>query len=289
MAQAVPDWEGIKREIDREFIRTLKENLVFASLMPPPRFVRDMGIQTLEAKSYGEETGKSFISMEVPEFQPTDGAGPATVTIKIPKMGRDMHYSEEQALQAAASGVDTVEAEEKAFSMARDIDDFLAFGNTDLGIKGVLNHTDVLTVDNSASTNWTVGSDIVKDLNAAVAKLLDKQHYGPFVLALNPLDSDLLGAFITNTSVQAEDKLNRTIQPGIVYTKRVAQNKAYLVEFNARNFRPVVPRDIGAVGRPLRREWTDPITGAMRMRKMTALGLQIRHGDGACAVTFDRV
>lgn len=287
MAIVTPQWEGIKKEMDREFNRTLKENLVFAALMPRPRFVRDLGVQVVENVKYGEDTG-AWIAMETPEFQPTGMGGPTVSLDKIPLMGKDLHVDERQRLAEEFAGVDTVQAEEKAFALAKEIDDFLAFGNTKLGIKGILNHGDILTYDNSASTDWTVANDAVADLNAAVAELLDAEHYGPYALMMNPLDSDLFGSFITNTSVQLEEKLNRNIRPGIIYSKRIVQNNAYLIEFNARNFRPIVPRNVGAVGRVLTREKTDELTGALSMRKLTALGLQIRHGDGVQKITFDR-
>lgn len=287
MAIPVPNWDGIKKELDTEFIRTLKQNLVFAALMPQPRFVRDLGVQVLEAKAFGESSG-GWIAMDTPEFQPIDEAGPSTLQHKIPVMGRDVTVGEREMLAEQYAGVDTVEAEEKAFGLAKDIDDFLAFGNAKLGIKGILNAAGIVTVDNSASTNWTVANDAVKDLNASVAQLLNKEHYGPFTLMMHPLDSDLFGAFITNTSVQLEDKLNKSIQPGIVYSKRITQGNAFLVEFNARNFRPILPKNIGAVGRPLRRTKVDELTQSMSMRWMTALGLQLRHEDGVCKIVFDR-
>lgn len=281
------EWEGIKKEVEREFVTNLREELIFAPLMPAPRFVRDIGVQAVESYTDIEDSG-AWVDMEMPEFQPTAmGRGDVRLD-KIPLFGKDVSTSERQRLAEEAAGLDTTEAERKGRALAVEIDDFLAFGNAKLGIKGILNHGDILTFDNSAATDWTVANDAVGDLNGAVAELLAAKHRGPFSMLMNPLDSDLFGAFITGTSVQLDEKLNRSIRPGIIYTEKVPQNNAYLVEFSRRNFRPIVPRNIGAVGRPLKRAKVDELIGSLHQRFWTALGLKIDHGDGVQKIIFDR-
>lgn len=292
MAYPTPQWDGVKKEIDREFIRTLKDNLVAASLFEAAgaiRYTRDLGVQAVDAVSFGEESGAA-VSMNIPEFHPTDGAGPTTNPDLVAIYTKDAKVTERERLAAESVGVDTVEAEEKGYALAKEIDNALLFGTglATVGNRyGILNHPSILTVDNSGTTNWTTGNDAVKDLNAGVAKLLNANHQGPITLMMNPLDSIAMGSFITNTSAQVDSKLNSLIRPGILYSKRISSGNAFLVEINSRNFRALVPRDIGAIGRPQRRTDVDEITGTMRMRWLTALGLQNRHPDGVVKVTFD--
>lgn len=254
-----PDWDNIIRQIDYTFVRTLRRRLTAAPLFTPYQ-VRDLGVKTLAWKKYNDDAAGATISMTIPAFSPTAGTGPDSFTLDLPVFTKDSHWDVRDRLAAAASGVDTVEADIKAFSMAQDINTYLYKGRTGGpgAATGILNDSAVVAVDNSSSTNWTVGNDMIKDLNYAVKSLMNAQHWGPYTLLMHPADSDLWGAFITNTSAQARDRKPDLIQ-NVIYDKECAQNKAFLIEVDPVNYDCVVPSEFGEVGRVNRLVRSDPI------------------------------
>jgi len=283
-----PDWDNIIRQIDYTFVRTLRRRLTAVPLFTPYQ-VRDLGVKTLNWKRYNDDAAGATISMTIPGFSPTAGTGPDTFTLDLPVFTKDSHWDLRDRLAAAASGVDTVEADIKAFSLAQDINAYLYRGRTNGpgATVGILNHADILTVDNSASTNWTVGNDMVKDLNFGIKTLMNAQHWGPYTLLMNPADSDLWGGFITNTSAQARDRKPDLIQ-NVIYDKECDVNQAFLIEVDPINYDAVVPSEFGEVGRVNRLVRSDPILQDLDMRWMTALAPRVKHGDGVLKLTFDR-
>lgn len=292
MATPVPGtWENVKIDTDRAFVRALRENLIATELFPGrPRLVRDLGVQAFNFREIPEDTGAT-ISMAIPEFQPTDGAMGAETVGEIPVFVKDAKVTERERLAMEYTGLDTVEAEEKGIALAKEIEQYLLFGKTGGpgATTGILNDAGILSTDFTGTTNFTVGNDVIKSLNAALATSMVNRFYGRKRIVMNPADFDLMGAFITNTSVQVEEKLNPQLRgTAPLFSERVTAGNLYIIDVSPTNYRAVVPRDIGAIGRPQRRSDVDEITGTMRMRWLTALGLEKRRPKAVHKVIFDR-
>lgn len=291
MATPTPAWEGVKIDFDKAFVRALREELIAPELFPgTPRLVRDLGVQAFNFRELPEDTGAT-ISMTIPEFQPTDGAmGPETLG-EIPVFVKDAKVDERERLAMEVTGLNTAEAEEKGIALAKEIENYLLFGKTGGpgATTGILNDPGILVTDFSGTTDFDNGNDVVKSLNAAIAISMSNRFRGRKRIVMNPLDFDVLGAFITNTSVQVEEKLNPNLNRDVLFSERVTQGNLFLITPSPTNYRAVVPRDIGAIGRPQRRSDVDAITGTMRMRWLTALGLEKRRPKAVHKVVFDRV
>lgn len=285
MATPTPNWDGVIRELDTTFVRTLRRKLTAAPLFTP-HFVRDEGVKTLQYKSYPDDDTPTTISMEVPGFSARSGKGPTTATVDVPILTRDVHWDKRDRLAAEFTGIDTLEADNQAFALARDINDYLLKGHG--ATPGILNHGDVQDATADTGGNWTVGNEMVKDLNVALRYLTVAEHDGPAVLMMSPEDEDLFGSFITDTSVQVREKMPGRVS-NILYDKAIAAGEFYLVEPDARNFDAVVPKPIGGVGRVVRKTRSDEVLEDLDIRWETYLVPRIRHGDGVVKGTLARV
>lgn len=286
MSYPVPDWDNVKRVVDTRFLNTLKKNLTAAQIFTPFR-VRDLGVKSVQRWKIDEQPGAK-ISMEIPAFSPTSGKT-SSYSVDLPIISKDGFMEERDRLAAAQVGLDTQDAAEKGYAMAVEINEYLYKGKAPGPATGLLNHADRLLLDNSGTKNWTIGNDMVKDLNEADALLADKEHVNePRVLLMNPKDKDLFGSFFTSTSVQVREKLQAQglNLASVQYDKVVAQNKAYLIAVSPDNFQAVTPyagvgateymAEVGEFGKHLKYRW------------MTALAPWIHRGTCTVEVTFDR-
>lgn len=277
MATPTPEWDGVIRELDTSFVRTLRRKLTAAPLFTP-HFVRDEGVKTLQYKSYPDDDSPTTISMEVPGFSARAGKGPTTATVDVPILTRDVHWDKRDRLAAEFTGIDTLEADNQAFALARDINDYLYKGHG--STVGILNHPDVIDATGDTGSNWAAsGNNAVKDLNTALKKLTVAEHDGPVVLLMSPEDEDLFGSFITDTSVQMREKMPGRVS-NVMHDKAVSAGEFYLIEPDPRNFDAVVPRPVGGVGRVTRKTRSDEVLEDLDIRWETYLVPRIRHGDG---------
>lgn len=271
-----PDWDGVIREVDRTFVRTLRRNLTAAPLFTP-HVVRDLGIQTVVWQKWPDDASPTTISMAIPGFSARSGKGPTSEKVDIPVLTRDAYWDQRQRKAAEYAGIDTIEADNHAFAMARDINDYLYLGFED--VPGILNHPDVLDVIADTGNNWTVANEAVQDLNFGLKSLGVAEHAGPVVLLTNPANEDLLGSFVTGTSVQLMEKIPGRVS-NILYDKAVAADRFYLIETDPRNFDAIVPSEVGTIGRVNRITDSDPIIDDLKIRWMTAIVPRIRRGEG---------
>jgi len=286
MSYPVPNWDGMVRAVDAKFVEVLRRPLPALALFAGKEFrVSDLGIRTLEWKKISDDLAGAVISMDIPALSP-DRGGTTDDSIQIPVFTKDLHYDERDYAAATRSGMDTVAAERASYAMAIEVNKYLLKGRT--GGPGaaisILNHPDLLTHD-ATGGNFENAADVSKHLNKAIAKLLDKQHMGPFTLLMHPLDQDLWGNFIGQTSVTLRDALPPLVN-GVLYDKDgAAQGEMYLIEPSSVNYDVVTPVGLGNVQRRVK---VDPIMGSVDVRFLTALVPRVKHGDGVCRIDFDR-
>lgn len=290
--------EFVKQE-EQGFVRKFRRDLIAARYFTHTP-VKSLATTKLEWREISDSAG-AHISMEIPALKAQDGLTVTRREAEIPLFTKDLTWGG-RALDAIKAGqMDIEESRQAALAMAEEINDFLFYGEGDASgpatapvatAEGILNSTGALSVDNSATTNWTNPTDVSDDLSDAIKELLVKGHTperGQYVLFMNPADSDLLMRWRAETDRQTKDILPQVIGAP-VFEGTVPQNKAQLVAVSPDNFDVVGPMGMGDV-RTFRDdpgEVGNMMGKPLWVRHLWAGTVRIKRPDFRVDITFDR-
>lgn len=300
MPYNIPDrtFEDFITEVQDDFVEELRRRLT-ATQFFSETLVRDLGVKTYEWREINDTDEDVSISMEIPEPSQSDAGTIEKQSLDIPVLKKDIHYDGRDWLAYQAAGLDTVDAQQKARRLAEEVNDYLYYGDSN-GVgpsTGLLNDSDILTLDNSGSTDWTQPDDVLADLAEAKRELLENFHRGPYTLLMDPFDSDLFPRRRANTDTTVEESIPDNIQ-GPVFDHVInnqtgtdstssSGGRAYLLEAAPDNFDAVTPFGVGSVRREVM-EGNNMMGEGVWVRFLTALAPRVIRPTSIIEITFDR-
>lgn len=288
--------QGFVTQVETGFVQALQRKLTatqFFEYTP----TNDISIQSIDWREISDQANNVRITMEIPTLEAQDGSNITKKSLEIPLFTKDLTYGGRAWNAYKRAGLDVEDARQAGRIMAEEINDYLYFGANGAALPGpatgLLNNVDIASHTDAyaATTNWTVVDDMVNSINASITKLLVDEHQGPFVLLMNPADSDLFNRFraVGGGDRQAIDYLPSLVR-GPFYDKAVATNTAYLFEPGRDNFDAVGPFSPGEV----RTFSDDPGEAGLMMgkqiwiRHMSGIAPRVKRTSAIRKLTFDR-
>ncbi|HHV97574.1 MAG TPA: bacteriocin family protein [Clostridiaceae bacterium] len=134
---------------------------------------------------------------------------------------RDLEYSEQMGLP-----VDLSSAMHAATQCALKEDEFIFYGNEELGYKGLLNECGIIKLPIS---DWSEGENPFKDISAGLAKFIENGIVGRKALVVSPQLFVQLQRIQPGTGTTEYERISKLIGGNIYSTPIIKGNKAVLV------------------------------------------------------------
>ncbi|HHV72637.1 MAG TPA: bacteriocin family protein [Clostridia bacterium] len=134
---------------------------------------------------------------------------------------RDLEFSEQMGLP-----IDLSSAARAASQCALKEDEFIFFGNDELGYKGLLTEDGIIKLPIS---DWSEGENPFKDISAGLAKFIEKGIVGRKALVVSPDLFVQLQRIQQGTGTTEYDRICKLLDGNIFSTPVLKGNKAVLV------------------------------------------------------------
>ena len=149
---------------------------------------------------------------------------------------RDLELSERMGLP-----VDLSSAVQAATQCALKEDEFIFFGNEELGYKGLLTEEGVIKLPMS---DWSEGENPFKDIAAGLAKFIENGIVGRKALVVSPNLFVQLQRIQPGTGTTEYDRISKLLNGNIFSTPVLKNNKAVLVCAEPQNMDLVIGQDM---------------------------------------------
>lgn len=149
---------------------------------------------------------------------------------------RDLEFSERMGLPADLSSVSRA-----ASQCALKEDEFIFFGNDELGYKGLLTEDGIIKLPLS---DWSEGENPFKDISAGLARFIENGIVGRKALVVSPNLFVQLQRIQPGTGITEYDRISKLLDCNIFSTPVLKNDKAVLVCAEPQNMDLVIGQDM---------------------------------------------
>jgi len=254
----------------QEVRRTVVGRRLVALFGPLGAGVESVPLETIKKDSSAE------IDLEgKPDTHPI-GTHEKETYIRVPILYKDflLHWRDVKWSQDMNAPLDMTNAIRAAHKVG-DAEDGLIFnGNKELGIHGLLNYPGSLKVKGG---DWKVPNEPVKDVYAAIAKLLEADHHFPYALVTSLDMYEALLKPVKESPALELEQVGKICEDGVMWSPQIPAGTAALVSTGAQNF------DI-AVAEDLQIAYLGPTDMNYRFRVYESLVLRVKRPSAVCVI-----
>ncbi len=262
--------ENMLQAAIKEVRRTVVARKLMALFGPLGAGVETVSLETIKKDEPAE------IDLEgKPDPHPI-GAHEKETYVRIPLIYKDfiLHWRDVKWSLDARSPLDVANAVRAAHQVGDAEDDLIFNGNKDLGIHGLLNCPGSLSVKGG---DWSKAGDPVKDVYAALKKLLDANHHFPYVLLTSVDMYEQLLKPVKESPVLELEQLSKLCSDGVVWSPQVPTGTAALLSTGSQNFDIAVAEDLAIA-------YLGPSDMNYRFRVYESLVLRVKRPTAICVI-----
>lgn len=196
--------------------------------------------------------------------------------IRVPIIYKDfyLHWRDVKWSQDMKAPLDVTNAMRAAHQVG-DAEDKLVFnGYAELGMHGLLNYPGSSGVKRS---DWKTAGAPVKDVYAAISKLLEADHHFPYALVTSVDMYEALLKPVKESPALELEQLGRLFEDGIMWSPQIPTGTAAVISTGAQNF------DI-AVAEDLQIAYLGPSDMNYRFRVYESLALRVKRPTAICVI-----
>ncbi|MBX3076521.1 bacteriocin family protein [Candidatus Obscuribacterales bacterium] len=204
------------------------------------------------------------------------GAHEKETYVRVPLIYKDfiLHWRDVKYSQDTRSPLDNANAVRAAHQVG-DAEDALLFnGNAELGIHGLLNCPGSQSVQGG---DWSKAGDPVRDVYAALKKLLDAEHHFPYVLLTSVDMYEQLLKPVKESPVLELEQLSKLCSDGVLWSPQVPPKTAALLSTGSQNFDIAVAEDLSIA-------YLGPSDMNYRFRVYESLVLRVKRPTAICVI-----
>ncbi len=196
--------------------------------------------------------------------------------IRIPLIYKDffLHWRDVTWSQDMGAPLDPTNAVRAAHQVGHAEDNLLFNGSKDMGIHGLLNSPGSLSVDGG---DWKKAGAPVKDVYAAISKLLDSSHHFPYALVASVDMYETLLKPVKESPVLELEQVNKVCGDGVHWSPQIPAGTAAVISTGPQNF------DI-AVAEDLQIAYLGPSDMNYRFRVYESLVLRVKRPTAICVI-----
>jgi len=196
--------------------------------------------------------------------------------IRIPLIYKDffLHWRDVTWSQDMKAPLDGTNAIRAAHQVGHAEDNLLFNGSKELGIHGLLNAPGSLSVEGG---DWKKPAAPVKDVYAAISKLLDASHHFPYALVTSVDMYETLLKPVKESPVLEIEQVNKVCGDGVHWSPQIPAGTAAVISTGAQNF------DI-AVAEDLQIAYLGPSDMNYRFRVYESLVLRVKRPTAVCVI-----
>jgi uncharacterized linocin/CFP29 family protein len=220
--------------------------------------------------------GKAEIDLEGQADTNPIGSHEKETYVRVPLIYKDflLHWRDVKWSQDIHAPIDITNAVRAAHQVGDAEDDLVFNGSAELGIKGLLNHPGSLQL---AGGDWKIPNEPVKDVYAAIAKLIEANHHFPYALVTSLDMYEALLKPVKESPALELDQLGKLCLDGIHWSPQIAPGTAAVISTGAQNF------DI-AVAEDLQIAYLGPNDMNYRFRVYESLVLRVKRPNAVCVI-----
>lgn len=196
--------------------------------------------------------------------------------IRIPLIYKDffLHWRDVTWSQDMGAPLDPTNAVRAAHQVGHAEDNLVFNGSKELGIHGLLNSPGSLSVEGG---DWKKAAAPVKDVYAAISKLLDSAHHFPYALVASVDMYETLLKPVKESPVLELEQVNKVCGDGVHWSPQIPAGTAAVISTGSQNF------DI-AVAEDLQIAYLGPADMNYRFRVYESLVLRVKRPTAICVI-----
>lgn len=196
--------------------------------------------------------------------------------VRVPLLYKDfwLHWRDVKWSQDMHAPIDITNAVRAAHQVGDAEDDLIFNGSKGLGIDGLLNYPGSQKIQGG---DWKVPNEPVKDVYAAIGKLIAAQHHFPYALVCSLDMYEALLKPVKESPALELDQLSKLCMDGIHWSPMIEKGTAAVVSTGAQNF------DI-AVAEDLQIAYLGPSDMNYRFRVYESLVLRVKRPTAVCVI-----
>lgn len=256
-----------------EVRRTVVARKVISLFGPLGAGVESVPLETIKDEDHAE------IDLEGKPDQKPIRTHEKETYIRVPLIYKDfmLHWRDVQWSQDMKAPLDMTNAVRAAHQVGDSEDDLIFNGHKELGLYGLLNYPGTLSVKRS---DWKVDGAPIKDVYAAISKLLQANHHFPYALVTSVDMYEALLKPVKESPALELEQLGRLIDDGIMWSPQIPSGTAVVISTGMQNF------DI-AVAEDLQIAYLGPVDMNYRFRVYESLVLRVKRPTAICVIRAD--
>lgn len=233
------------------------------------------GVETVSLETIKKDTAAEIDLEGKPDPHPI-GAHEKETYVRVPIIYKDfiLHWRDVKWSQDSRSPLDNANAIRAAHQVGDAEDGLLFNGNAALGIHGLLNYPGSQHVKGG---DWSMAGDSVKDVYAALKKLLDADHHFPYVLLTSVDMYEQLLKPVRESPVLELEQLSKLCSDGIMWSPQIPPKTAALISTGSQNFDIAVAEDLSIA-------YLGPNDMNYRFRVYESLVLRVKRPTAICVI-----
>ncbi len=196
--------------------------------------------------------------------------------VRVPLIYKDflMHWRDVKWSQDIGAPLDVTNAIRAAHQVGHAEDNLLFNGSADLKVHGLLNWPGSLSIKGG---DWNQAGVPVKDVYAAISKLLEANHHFPYALVTSLDLYETLVKPVRESPVLELEQVRQICEDGVSWSPQIPAGTVAVVSTGAQNF------DI-AVAEDLQVAYLGPSDMNYRFRVYESLVLRVKRPTAICVI-----
>ncbi|MCL5256318.1 MAG: bacteriocin family protein [Chloroflexi bacterium] len=199
------------------------------------------GMQAIPNFMY-EVLGPAHLDM-IETYDDTPISATGRVFQPMPVISKDfiLHWRDIELSRRLGFPLELGAAGAAAYFVADMEDNLIFWGSDDLKEPGLLNASDIMTVDHS---DWGQVGTIFGDAVNAMTQLVGHGFFGPYAMVVSPADFALMSRLYGNTGRLEVEQVRQVMTAGVFFTASVPDGTSIVVSTGPQNLDLVIGQDM---------------------------------------------